>query len=347
MPQPTRLMTMLGLDVPVICAPLGRGSTPHFLAALANAGSLGFVALAHALPDRLDAQLRQIGAETRGRYGVNFSLISDQSERLRRALDAGAPMVSFWQDDPERYVRIAKDAGATVFWTVGHPSEARRARDIGVDILVAQGAEAGGHLVGRAPIMSLLPAVVDAAGGLPVAAAGGIADGRGLAAALALGAEGVWIGTRFVASEEAELHDGYKRQVVGADFNDLVETRLFDGEWEDSPHRVLRNSVVRAWEGAGCPAPGSRPDEGAPVGEQPDGTAVPTYHVSCPARGFRGDWERTALYAGYSAGLVHDVVPVAEILSRFVADASRAASRTSATLASRSEASVHADAASA
>ena len=209
----------------------------------------------------------------------------------------------------------------------GHAGRGCPACDIGVDLLVAQGAEAGGHLVGRAPIMSLLPAVVDAANGLPVAAAGGIADGRGLAAALALGAEAVWIGTRFVASREVELHAGYKDRIVTAGAEDLVETRLFDGDWEDSPHRVIRNSVHKAWESAGRPPPGQRPNEGTPVGRQADGTVVPAYHVAAPGAGFDGDWEATALYAGTSAMNVHGVEPVNVIIDRMVADAEAAAER--------------------
>lgn len=321
----TPLMHALGITVPIICAPLGRGSTPEFLAALRRAGSLGVVALAHTPPERIGSVLGEVAAATNGGYGVNFSLISDQRDRLRRSLDAGARIVSFWQDDPADYVRIAKDSGALVLWTVGSAEEAARARGMGVDILVAQGAEAGGHLVGRSPIMSLLPAVVDAADGLPVAAAGGIADGRGLAAALALGAQAVWLGTRFVASTEVALHDGYKQRVVDAEADDLIETRLFDGEWEDSPHRVLRNQVVTDWEKAGCPAPGSRPREGEVIGRQPDGTVVPRYHVSAPARGFEGDWSALALYAGASAQLVRDVEPVERIVSRMLAEAASAA----------------------
>ena len=171
---------------------------------------------------------------------------------------------------------------------------------------------------------------MDAADGLPVAAAGGIADGRGLAAALALGAEAVWIGTRFVASAEVELHDGYKAKVVAAGAGDLVETRLFDGDWEDSPHRVIRNSTHRAWEAAGRPPPGERPNEGATVGRQPDGTVVPAYHVAAPAAGFEGDWEATALYAGTSALLVREIEPVEGIISRMLAEARASAQRSGA-----------------
>ena len=134
----------------------------------------------------------------------------------------------------------------------------------------------------------------------------------------------------WVASAEVELHDGYKAKVVAAGAGDLVETRLFDGDWEDSPHRVIRNSTHRAWEAAGRPPPGERPNEGATVGRQPDGTVVPAYHVAAPAAGFEGDWEATALYAGTSALLVREIEPVEGIISRMLAEARASAQRSGA-----------------
>src|SRR5262245_56278300 len=147
--------------------------------------------------------------------------------RLDAALETGCRVVSLLMGDPGPYVRRAKEAGATVFWTVSGPADAARAADLGVDFVVAQGREAGGHLVGEAPLMALLPAVVDAARQVPVVAAGGLADGRGLAAALALGACGTWMGTRFVASTESGNHPNYKAKITEAKFSDLVETTLF------------------------------------------------------------------------------------------------------------------------
>jgi nitronate monooxygenase len=162
----TTLTKRLGLRYPVIAAPLGRGATPQFLAALAREGSMGFVALMHMSEAEVRQMLSGYVAATRGgdRFGVNLTLIIDQTRRLDAALEAGCRIVSLWQGDPTRYARRAKDAGAVVFWTVSGPDEAARAADIGADFVVAQGREAGGHLVGQAPLMSLLPAVVDASG---------------------------------------------------------------------------------------------------------------------------------------------------------------------------------------
>lgn len=141
---------------------------------------------------------------------------------------------------------MVKDRGGVVLWTVGNPADAARAADLGVDLLVCQGREAGGHVIGSAATMSLLPAVVDAAGEIPVIAAGGIADGRGLAAALALEAAGVWMGTRFVASLESANHPGYKNRLVAAAATDTIETRCSMGAGRTPPtaSSATRRSTV-------------------------------------------------------------------------------------------------------
>ena len=322
-----RLMKMLGLSVPIISAPLGRGVTAAFLGALHGAGAVGFIGLTHFKPGAIGALLEPIATATGGHYGVNLSLIADKRPQLRAALAAGARIVSLWQDDPAEYVGIAKEAGATVLWTVGTPEDAARAAGMGVDIVVAQGLEAGGHLIGKAPTMSQLPAIVAAANGLPVAAAGGIGTGAGIAAALALGAEAAWLGTRFVASTEADLHEGYKSRVVAAGSDEAVETKLFDIGWPDSPHRVLNNETVAAWERSGRPPTGSRPGEGEVVGHHPDGTPSVRYHIGSATTGFQGNWAATPMYAGTSAQLIRSVQPVAEIVSELMRDAVAASQR--------------------
>ena len=175
--------------------------------------------------------------------------------------------------------------------------------------------------------MALLPAVIDAAGDVPVLAAGGIADGRGLAAVLAMGACGAWMGTRFVASNESGNHVGHKQKIARANFGDLVETKLFDGGWPNSPHRVIRNSTVARWEEAGCAAPGARPGEGERIGTFPDGSPMLRYNVSTPWASMDGDWEAGPHYAGMSAALIRAIEPVADILARTENDAELALRR--------------------
>jgi NAD(P)H-dependent flavin oxidoreductase YrpB (nitropropane dioxygenase family) len=156
--------------------------------------------------DTLRQKIRETRALTARPFGVNLNMERPQEERLAACVAEGAPVISFFWGDPGSLVERAHSGGASVLHTVANALEARRMKDLGVDVIVAQGWEAGGHVRGTVATMPLIPAVVDTVTPTPVVAAGGIADGRGLAAALALGAAGVWIGTRFLASDEAAIH---------------------------------------------------------------------------------------------------------------------------------------------
>ena len=211
---------------------------------------------------------------------------------------------------------------------VGSVEEAKAAADAGADAVMIQGVEAGGHVRGTAALSVLLPAVVDAVSPLPVVAAGGVADGRGLAAALMLGAQAVSMGTRFLCSEEAALARAYKERVVGARAEDTVHTLLFDVGWPDAAHRVLRNAAVDGWEAAGRPASGRRPGEGTIVGcysVAGQVIDVQKYAVDPPMADFEGDIEQTALYCGQSCSLVNDIRPAHDIVMDLAREANDAA----------------------
>jgi NAD(P)H-dependent flavin oxidoreductase YrpB (nitropropane dioxygenase family) len=198
---------------------------------------------------------------------------------------------------------------------VGSVDEARRAVDAGVDVIVAQGWEAGGHVRGQVTTMVLVPTVVDAVGPVPVIAAGGIGDGRGLAAALALGAQAGWLGTRFLTAAEAFTHEAYRGRVVGTVADDAAYTRCFDGGWPNAAHRALRNRTLSTWEAAGSPAAPDRPGEGDTVATDERGRTHLRYGDLMPLPGMRGDLDDMAMYAGQSTGLVHDVAPAADIVA--------------------------------
>ena len=253
---------------------------------------------------------------------MNLGLEWEQGERLGICLEAGVPVISFFWGDPSPLIERVHEAGALVMQTIRSTEDAKRQVAKGVDILVAQGWEAGGHVWGEVATMPLVPSVVDAVGSVPVIAAGGIGDGRGMAAALALGAQGVWLGTRFLASTESAAHDVYKDAVIAADESQTVYTTLFDGGWS-APHRVLRNSTYLAWEAAGRPLPGERPGEGEQLATNADGSAVRRYDDAKPVVGITGDVESLSLYAGQSAGLVHDVRPAAQIVAELASEAER------------------------
>ena len=265
--------------------------------------------------DALRRQVRETRALTSKPFAVNLNLEFPQEERLDACLQEGVPVISFFWREPSALVARAKAGGATVLHTVSTAKEALQAAECGVDVVVAQGWEAGGHVRGMVATMPLIPAVVDAVGPIPVIAAGGIADGRGLAAAMALGASGAWIGTRFLASEEVAIHPHYRERLLGAKEDDTIYLEeLFDIGWPKAPHRVLRNSTVADWEAAGRPETGKRPGEGEVVATSKSRGQIVQYSSYTPAVDAEGDIDALSLWAGQSVGLVHKIQPAAEIV---------------------------------
>lgn len=205
--------------------------------------------------------------------------------------------------------------------TVGSVEEAKRAADHGADMIVAQGWEAGGHVRGEIATLPLIPAVVDAVSPLPVIAAGGITDGRGLAAALCLGAQAAWIGTRFLAASEADIHPDYRAKVLSAKTSDTYYSKLYDGTWPDAPGRVIRNKTILDWESAGRPNPGHRPGEGETIVCDSDGNEIKLYDAVAMRSDMTGDIESAPLWAGQGVGLVKREQSTAEILDELVNEA--------------------------
>src|SRR6188474_771834 len=233
----TALTRLIGIEVPIIQAPIGTLTNPQLAAAVSNAGGLGMLALGGAEPDHLRRIVAETQALTGHPFGVNLNLRRPQGERVAAALEAGVRLVSLFWGDPSPHVAAVHAAGALVTSTAGSAAEARRHADAGVDVVIAQGWEAGGHVWGGVATLPLVPAVVDA-------------DGRGLAAVLALGAAGAWLGTRFVMSEEAGALPAYLARLRDGRETDTVYSQLLDGGWPDSPHRTLRNDLIDAWEAA-------------------------------------------------------------------------------------------------
>ncbi len=311
----TKLTDLLGIALPIVQAPIGSATCPELAAAVSNAGGLGMLALTWKDIESTRRAIRETRARTDHPFGVNLVLPWDQRERLEICLEEEVPVISFFWGDPSPYLAAAHRSGAIVMHTVGSALEAKRMVDIGVDVIVAQGWEAGGHVWGEVATMALVPAVVDAVvAAVPVVAAGGIADGRGLASVLALGAAGAWIGTRFLASEEAQIHPAYRDALLKADETDTVYTSLFDGGWPNAPHRVLENSTFMNWKTAGCPPVGQRPREGDVAAVFKGGKQSLYYDDAIPLPDMIGDVEKMALYAGQSVGLVADVKPAAMIV---------------------------------
>jgi nitronate monooxygenase len=308
----TALCELLGIEHPVVQAPIAQ--VPRLTAAVSNAGALGTVSLTWA--DEVADVVRQTTALTTRPFAGNLVLTSDRHRRLDEALEAGLRIVLFLWGDPSAYVKRVHDAGGVVMHTVGSAEEARRVVASGVDVVVAQGWEAGGHVWGRVATLPLVPAVVDAVAPVPVIAAGGIGDARGVAAVLALGAQAAMLGTRFLLAEEMPIHEEYRRRVIAADETDgHWFPDLYNVGWPNAPHRALYNSTAKAWDAAGRPPLGQRPGEGEVLAHFASGEQIVRYEPAPPMEGTTGEIEPLSLWAGQSVALARQTQPAAEIVA--------------------------------
>jgi NAD(P)H-dependent flavin oxidoreductase YrpB (nitropropane dioxygenase family) len=326
----TVLCERLGIEVPIIQAAIANAACPALAAAVSNAGGLGMLQFGWRTPEAIREQMSSTQLLTQRPFGAGFVLDRPQEERVEAALIAGARIISLFWGDPAPYVTRVHAVGGVVMHAVGSVAEAQQAAEAGVDIVIAQGWEAGGHVRGEVATLALVPAVVDAISPVPVVAAGSIADGRALAAVLALGAAGAWIGTRFLMSTEAAIHPDYRAALVPATAADTFVGTCFDEGWEGAPGRALRNSTARAWEAAGRPLQGHRPGEGELLYRSPTrGEALRYAPVTAPADA-EGDIEATSLWAGQAVGLVSRQQLAAEIVREIIDEARVAIGRLAA-----------------
>jgi NAD(P)H-dependent flavin oxidoreductase YrpB (nitropropane dioxygenase family) len=303
---------MLGIEQPIVLAPMV--DVPRLAAAVSNAGALGMLTLTWSAD--VGAVVRETAALTSRPFGGNLVLTDDRHRRLDQALEAGLRIVSFMLGDPRGYVERVHDAGGVVMQTVGSAEEARRAVGSGADVIVAQGWEAGGHVSSTVATLPLVPAVVDAVAPVPVIAAGGISDARGVAAVFALGAQAAWVGTRFLLAEEMPIHEEYRRRLISAAETDAEWfPNLYDVGWPDSAHRALRTSTSATWEAAGCPPDDQRPGAGDVIAHFASSEAIVRYEPAPPMAGTTGDIEALSMWAGQGVALVRQPQPAADIVA--------------------------------
>jgi nitronate monooxygenase len=307
----TPLCALLGIERPILNASMAGTATGALAAAVSEAGGFGMIGGTN--PDGaawVREQIRIARSLTARPFGVGFiSSFPDTAELARVALDEGVAAINHSFADPTPFVAPAHAAGAKVFAQVQTLAQAVTAARAGVDVVIAQGGEAGGH-GGALGTFALLPAVVDAVAPVPVVAAGGIADGRGLAAALLLGAQGAWMGTRFVASLEWGGPSWEREAVLAATSDDTVQTRLYDLIAErpfpaENPDRVLRNAFVDRWTGRETEIPVHREELQSEVAAGHEGADLTVAGVS----------------AGVSAGLIAAAHPAGEIVRSIVQEA--------------------------
>jgi nitronate monooxygenase/enoyl-[acyl-carrier protein] reductase II len=312
----TPLCDLLGIEFPVIQAGMGPFTSAELVAAVSNAGGLGSLGAGVRSPEELRRHLARTRELTRRPFAINHTVSSLNEEAFALTLDAEPALISFALSDPGDLVKRAHDAGSLVMHQITTVQQARQAAERGVDVLIAQGSEAGGF-GGTVAGLALIPQVVDAVSPIPVVAAGGIAEGRGLAAALVLGAQGINIGTRFLASTEAPISDGWKQAILAADSEEAIKVEVWNdflaslsGEYGTVP-RALSSPFIEAWlhrrDDAKREAERIRGEVMAAVGQGRLGELMP--------------------FAGQTAGMIREIFPAAEIVRRIVAEAEEALQR--------------------
>ncbi len=320
----TKFCELFGIEYPIVCAGMGNVALANLAAAVSEADGLGTIALPGFSPDAITAEISAARRITAKPIVVNQLVPFLQPGVFESLAKQPISAVTLFWGDPAEHIPACKSLGLKVIWQCGSALEAVAAKRAGADAIIAQGFEAGGHVRGIVTTFALIPEVRDSIGDLPMLAAGGISDGRGLAAALALGADGAVFGTRFLASRESTAHPEYKQAVLDAHANDTVHTKLFDIGWPDAAHRVIRTPMFDAWERAGSPSSPNRAGEGETIAHlRRAGIDAPLarYSVYPPSDSVEGDISGLPFYAGQSVSLIDKIAPAAEIVRQIAAEA--------------------------
>jgi len=308
----TPICDLLGIQHPIVLGGMGTATTAPLVAAVSNAGAFGTLGTSAFNAAQLDAEIGAIRERTDKPFGVNHLLFQIKEDMFTVTLRARPTVAAFaWarkDQNLREYFQPAHDAGCKVMYMANEVPEALRAAEAGADVLVAQGTEAGGH-VGWMAALPLVPMMVKAVAPLPVLSAGGIADGRGLAASLALGADGVLLGTRFMATPEAPIHANYKQVIVKSDGHDTVLTEIPDlatqRVWPGAMSRAQRNKFIERWSGREW----ALRQNASEVGRQ------------VAAARAAGDVDNASLSFGQDAGLIDSVKSVREVVAEIIAEA--------------------------
>ena len=305
----TPLCDTLGIEKPILLAGMGGVAYADVCAAVSEAGGFGTLGMAGANPDAIRAEMRAVREKTDKPFGVD--LLAALPESMLASIDViieeGAKAFIAGLGVPGPVIERCHDAGLVVMSMCGKVSHAVAAEQAGCDVVVAQGTEAGGH-TGQVAGMALIPQIVDAVD-IPVVAAGSIVDGRGLAAAMAFGAQGVWMGTRFIASHEARAHEYYKKRITEVDSSETKITRSYSGK----PMRVIDNAWVTEWE--------RRTDEIQRFPEQMVHSIQEGVMVLLSAENEDFERDRACLPCGQGAGAIRDIPSCAEIVDRVMEQA--------------------------
>lgn len=298
----TKITELLGIECPIIQGGMAWVAESNLAAAVSNAGGLGLIGAANAPAEWVREQIRNVKAQTDKPFGVNIMLMSPFAPEIAKIIvEEKVPVVTTGAGNPEKYVAMWKEAGAKVIPVVASVAMAKRMERCGVDAVVAEGCEAGGH-IGENTTMTLVPQVVDAVN-IPVIAAGGMADGRGIAAAFMLGAQGVQLGTCFVVTKESIVHENYKQAILKAKDIDSKVTGRSTGH----PVRALRNQMTKEYI--------AKENEGASLEE------LELFTLGSLRKAVvEGDVKTGSVMAGQIAGLVKEAYTCQELIQKLVSE---------------------------
>jgi NAD(P)H-dependent flavin oxidoreductase YrpB (nitropropane dioxygenase family) len=308
----TRICELLGIEHPIVMGGMGTGTSPQLAAAVSGAGGLGILGATRQSPEEVARDAEAIRAATTKPFGLNLLLFMERPGQYEGLLAARPKVIStawpWLEQDLGPYVARAHAIGALSMHMVSTVAEAKAAARAGCDVIVAQGTEGGGH-IGLMGTLPLVPMVVSAVAPVPVLAAGGVADGRGLAAALALGADGVLLGTRFLATDESPIAKGFKQALLESDGHDTLVTDIPDvasGQvWPGAYVRVRRNRFIEEWQGRDNELRRRRADVSARMRQAAQD----------------GDPDRGAVMIGQTAGLIDRIEPAADVVRQISRDA--------------------------
>lgn len=298
----TKICEMLNIKYPIFQGGMAWVSTYHLAAAVSEAGGLGIIAAGNADAEYVREQIKSIRQITDKPFGVNVMLLSPFVEEVMNVIiEERVPVITTGAGNPGKYIKALKEVGTKIFPVVPSVALAKKMEKDGVDGVIAEGTESGGH-IGELTTMCLVPQVVDAVN-IPVIAAGGIADGRGMLAAFALGAEGVQIGTRFVCSEECTVHLNYKNAIISAKDRDAVAT----GRTTGHPIRCLKNKLTREFD---------KLEELRAPKEEIEKLGIGALRRAV----IEGDVEKGSVMAGQISGMIRDIKPCKEIIEELIKD---------------------------
>jgi enoyl-[acyl-carrier protein] reductase II len=313
----TALCDILGINVPIILAPMGTCTSAEFAAAVSNEGGLGGIGSLFRTTAAVKRDIDLVKTLTNKPYAVNHIPQTLDAEVFRHTLAARPAVISFALGDPGDLVRQAHDVGSRVMLQVTTVAQAIQAAERGVDVIIAQGGEAGGYC-GDVSTLALVPQVVDAVSPIPVVAAGGIFDGRGIAAALMLGAAGVNLGTRFIATKEAPVPEEWKQAIAQANSEDAIKVDVLN-DISPLPGTAGFGTVLRSLHTAFVDEWSAKRDEACRDRDRLRNQIISTTQAGRP--------HETLLTAGQTAGGIKQILPVAVIMRQLIAEAEAALSK--------------------